>query len=483
MSIAIPKQVLFILSFILGLGLYWPALNGTPIWDDFSFWFADSVMKPEVSYPHIWKNFAWPLSVSIQKVMLSILDRNYFYYHLISYLLHFTNSYLVYRLGKVLNLKYPFLYFILFLLHPSAVITTAWMVQIKTLLSFFFALLSGLLFLEGNKKTKWMVLSWFFFTCSILSKSASLILPLIFAIVSYRTYKFSKIHLLIPFFLLFSWSTYRVLTSPITQEGLKSASAVLKNLEEKKTTTQSLQFIEPDEEEDEDLNVLLETQVEKSEAFSLSTIDYKLIMQTLYYYFWQSLIPLSNEPVKGMNYNQISIVEYLHIIFLLIMVYIFWESRELFCLVSGHIMLLPFIGLLPAPYMNVTWVSDQHLYLSLPFFIGFWLLLIDRIKWKVAIIFPSLFILFFSFKTHESSSFYRNQFTFYEKSLEYNPFNIPMAYNLAIARIMNGELDEAYKVATLAYDLGMQEPKVRSNFYFPYLVQLYVQIKHSVNNK
>jgi 4-amino-4-deoxy-L-arabinose transferase-like glycosyltransferase len=168
------KSLFFIGAFFLALALYWPSINGTPIWDDQSFWFNDPVMSPDFSYLTIWKNFAWPFSVSFQKFTLSLFGKKYFAYHLINIILHFLNALLVYKLGRLLRIKYPKFLFTLFLLHPSAVITTAWMVQVKTLLCFFFGLLALLCYFKIKRQNKFALASYLCFGLSILSKSASL---------------------------------------------------------------------------------------------------------------------------------------------------------------------------------------------------------------------------------------------------------------------------------------------------------------------
>jgi hypothetical protein len=86
------KSLYFIGAFFLALALYWPSINGTPIWDDQSFWFNDQVMYPDFPYLTIWKNFAWPFSVSFQKFTLSLFDKKYFVYHLINIILHFLQA-------------------------------------------------------------------------------------------------------------------------------------------------------------------------------------------------------------------------------------------------------------------------------------------------------------------------------------------------------------------------------------------------------
>lgn len=538
MSIKIRKEIIFLLSFLLALAAYWPSMHGTPIWDDFHFWFADPVMGDHMSYWTIWSRFGWPFSVSIQKFMLKVLDKNYFYYHLINFLLHFCNSLLVYKLGRVLRFKNPILFFLLFLFHPVAVITTSWMVQIKTLLCFFFALSSLLCFFKGEKNIRWMMLSWIFFGLSITSKSASVSLPVILFIIHFKIYRFKKIWLLIPFILLSAWNTYRVLKSPVTKEGKekaeviskiketpqevtpvvppkaevkpivptaipepviiekpKKASKVSKKIKERpapaakitpkiipKTTEQPVvpeikpeNPVETTSEQPKDSHqgppvVTLDHKAPQKPI--LNSIDIDLIIQTLHYYFWQTFLPMNNVPVRGLNFQSPNFENYLHLFFLFTMIFILWKDSALLYLVAGHFLLLPFLGIIKAPYMNITWVSDQHLYLILPCFLAFGMRLYDKITWKYATVFPLILAGWFTWQTFQSTPYYQDEITFYKKSLEYNPTNVPIAYNLAFAKVMKGDIGGAMNVIETTIILSQINPVMRKNYFYPYLLDL-----------
>lgn len=528
MNTKILKPGIFVLSFFITLGLYWPAMKGEPIWDDFTFWFTDPAMRNTMSYSTIWANYAWPFSVSLQKLTMGLFHKKYIFYHLLSFCIHFANAVLVYRLGRLFRFKHPIIYFLLFLLHPVAVITTAWMIQIKTLLCMFFALASVLTFMKGNKDTRWMIASWVLFLLSITSKSASLTLPLIFLVISVRSYRFQKLHLLIPFFVLAGFSAYKVLKSPVTQAGAEKAAKVIKikaepvapavveapivvkkevpvpevkvepkvvpvkktKKEKKPKKVEAPKVVETPKAEVQPPAVKEKKLIrpkpavvnneEMKTSFKFSSLDLGLISQTLHYYFWQIFLPNHNEPVKGLNPFHAGVEEILHLIFLILLVAILWKDSALIYLAASHFLLLPFLGIIPAPFMNITWVSDQHLYLVLPAMLAFWVRLVDKINWKYSFIIPSIFVLFFSYKTMKATPIYKNQYTFYEASLDYNPFNVPIAYNLAFARLLSGDIEKAYYVTSDAYNRSMYEPIMRKNIYYPHLLQLYVQLKLSM---
>lgn len=528
MILKIPKFVFFILTFAIGLFLYWSSMNGTPIWDDYVYWFEDTNMEPHMSYWSILLNFGWPISVSIQKILFGFFQKNYFIYHLINYLLHFINSVLVYKIARHMKFKYPFLYSTLFLLHPSAVITTAWMIQIKTLLCFLFAFSSILFFLKGEKKFKWLVVSWFFFFLSVGSKSASLLMPLVLFAIHYRFFRWKNIHYLIPYFLISIWGTYNILKSPVTQEGTNRANMVSQiadgkirdadkvigqndyweenlkkrpkysraqialaaeyavklpdNYQIKEDTNKKTKETAKEVKEESPIVPKIEkVKEEKSNIFLI--IDFQKISQILHYYFWQSFAPIYNQPVKGLNFVKANWNEFVHVFFLLCLIFIFRKDSALIYLAAAHLMILPFIGIIPAPFMSITWVSDQHLYLALPGLLAFWMRIIDKIKFKYVVVLPICFLIYFGFKTYQTTPYYKDQFNFYEASLDYNPTNVPIAFNYSFALAISGNLSKSQQVLDQTIDLSRSSPQMKKNIYFPHIVNLYLLVNKSLEVK
>ena len=133
--------------------------------------------------------------------------------------------------------------------------------------------------------------------------------------------------------------------------------------------------------------------------------------------------------------------------------------------------------------MNVSWVSDQHLYLALPAFLFFWMAVLGKMKWKKNFVIPLILVMFYGFKTHESTPNFKDQFVFFEKSLEYNPYNIPIAYNLALAKIVKGEINLAYTLLSETHFLSEKEPLLKKNIFYPHFEELYLHIKKRIEHK
>lgn len=436
-------QLVFIpLSFLLCLGLYYPSLNGAPIWDDINFWFQDPALQTGASTIHILKNYAWPVSVGLQKFLLGLFHENYILYHLLGLVLHSANALMVLKLANKLNARFANWIYLIFLLHPSNVITVAWMIQLKTILCFSFAIGSILLLLKAQEKHSFYIPSWLLFGASVFSKSASLPVFAIITFFSFKEIKTKKALLLIPYLVFTLWGSARLLRSAVTQEAFHHSE------------------IQREEEE-----------VDKP------LINLSLMAKSLSYYFWQPILPVENAPVKGMNKNSVGIPEVIHLGFLLVLCILTFKQRSFLYLLSAHILLIPFLGILPAPYMNVTWVSDQHLYLALPAFLFFWFSLLEKTSNKYIHFLPSLFLAFFVTQTARSTPFYKNEISFYEESLRYNPVNVPLSYNLAVSYIQANKLDEALNLVNTVLYMGLADETVKNDQYFPEIMRLQFKLQ------
>ncbi len=451
MNISLPKPLWFVLAFLLATALYLPLMKGTPIWDDWTFWFNDPVIIGDYSYLEFWKKFTWPLSNTIQKILFKVFHKNYTAYHVITLLLHFANAFLVFVMGKKLKFSSPFTLFILFLLSPVCVISVGWLIQIKTLLAFFFGIASFITFLLFIENKKWIYLSWILFLLSVAAKSTLITLPVIFIICCYK--KIPKLHYLfiIPFFIISAIGAYRILSSPVTQEAVKS-----------------LQIEMP--------GPIPTIQVERSGT--VQKVDKSFFVMSLYYYFWQVIVPIDNAPVKGPNHEKPDWLEYVHLFFLACLIGILWKEKIGLYVLAGHILLFPFVGIIPAPFMVVTWVSDQHLYAVLPAFLCFWIFVMEKIKFRYNWIFPILLVTFFSFKTLQSSSFYKDEIHFYEESIKSNPTNLAIVYNLAFVYLKQGQLGKSLIVLENIYYLSQYLPEIKQRRFYNYLMILYVSLKY-----
>ncbi|MBA2405168.1 MAG: hypothetical protein H0V66_10390 [Bdellovibrionales bacterium] len=418
--------------------------------------FKYQVVLSDFPYTTIWRDFAWPMSVTLQKFLFKWWKYQYLNYHVFDFALHCLNAFLLSKIAEKLKLPYTRLLFLFFLLHPSNVITVAWMIQLKTLLSFFFALISFYCLIRTEENKKWYLLSWLFFTFSLLSKSASIPLPVFFLFFVFKKVSRKELLWLIPFFILSALTSYQVINSKVTKAGIDLAPSTAVTKVEKPASIINAELLKP--------------------RF-ITTIS------TFHYYFWQSVLPVENRPVKGLNYFSPGINQYLHVVFIILIVIITWGSASAYYLGAGYLMILPFMGLIRAPFMNVTWISDQHLYLALPFFICFWLSLISRIKVKYAEHFPLLFIPFFCYQVATTTPYYQDDVAFYSASLEADALNVPIAYNLAMSYISRGKINEALEVTGTMVQMAQVAPEILSSLYYPDIFLLHMQLQNKIDKK
>ena len=442
--------------------LYWPALNGLPIWDDNSFLFESHFTRREFPYLKIWTDFNWPVSVSIHKLILNLWGENLRLFHSINLLLHFTNSILVYSFLQKMGSKFSKGITLLFMFHPANVISVAWIIQFKTLLCFFFGLISLHLYFESRKSWKFYLLSIISFKFSLLSKSASIGIPLLLFIYSWIKENIKINFKIVPFLILSLFAMIRLLNSSVTIE-----------------TTQHLNQQSPHRIDKKINQERTFNQEKKSMPAQDFDKKWNYVLASSHYYFWQVFLPTQNSPVKEATPPSHKILYYCHFGFLILIGLIIWKKNYFFLLFAGHIMLVPFLGLVTAPYMNLTWVSDQHLYLVLPLFIAFLLEMSFELSPRLPQIIIFLLMPFFFFKVYESTPYYKNEIEFYKSSIDYDPLNLPIGYNLAMSYLKGNDRNSAVNIVEHFIFMADVVPELKQNRYYPEMFLLYIRLKPS----
>ena len=480
----IPKPILIVLALLVSVILYWPSLNGLPIWDDLAFWFLEPSMAPDFHYADIWTKYNWPLSVSFQKWAFSLWGEKYQIYHLINLFVHMLNSFLVLKLAQKMKWPHPYFIFLLFLIYPANVISVAWMIQFKTLLCFLLAILSFFAFDKSLEDKKWLIPSYVLFGLSLISKSSSVTLPLIFCLYAFKTFRWKSILLCLPLFIMSGLATYRLVMSPVTQETVNIIQDTV--IEEP-----AVALDEPIPTAPEDISIEV-TPTEVPDVTELIVEDnvsengivkskMTLVPKTLRYYFWETIYPYYNQPVKGAPSTEFRILDLVGIISILVAASLAYKIHFLWGLISGFILLLPYLGIIYPPYMNITWVSDQHLYLALPLFIAFFVLAIGKLPKQVSHILMGILTLFFVYKTYEATAFYKDEVAFYEASLTYDPTNVPIAHNLAESFYSQGMNDEALNVINNLFEESKTSSAMELSPYWPDILELKDEIEREKN--
>ncbi len=426
----------FALTFAIALGglLFVPLLSGQPLWDDLPNWFFDHAVRVS-SYQEILTSYAWPLTFSVQKFLFSVWGHRYRNYHAFSIFLHLVNSLMVFHLLRKKGGVRAWFVFLLFMIHPASVIAVGWMIQMKTLLCFFFAALAFEFYcfrhyLAGK------VFAVIFLILSLAAKSASLPLALLLFIFRGKGAVIRKHWIAIALGgLVCFFAAVKIMSSELVQESGRQAHHA-----------HSIQKAPP------------------TFAEEILNVRPKLILRTIRYYFLESQLPIDQAPVKDIDLDEEIVWDILALVFIIALFrFTTGESRNYY--LAGFVMLLPFLGFIPAPYMNHTLVADQHLYLALPFFLlGLFHLPFPNNSWRILLC--AILLPYYLATTHASLSFYEDDETFYSSVLERYPNHLSMALNLSSFYLSRKKPERALILIEEMEKKAEKNERMRKNRYF-----------------
>ena len=411
------EQILVSIVGLICAALYYPVLSGLPIWDDTPVWFYDFSLGH--SYSYIFSNYTWPFSVAFQKFLFTQWGHRYSVYHAVNISIHLVNALLLYNILTDLKIRGRIAIGLLFLFHPANVITVAWMIQLKTLLSFLFAAVSvRLLILYQQNRLAWAGAT-VSFILSVLSKSASLILP---ALIIFRPQKWDR-----RFFIT------------VTVAGAIGLLAAIK---------------------------ILSSPELQGPANALGYFNVQVILRTISYYFWQSFLPLSTIPVKDLDLDTGLWFDLLTLSGILFLIYHLRGTIAGKALLAAQVFLLPFYGIIPAPYMGHSLVGDQHLYLVLPLYLVF-VMNIPLKREAIRVFLVILFLPFFAHQVRNTLPYYENDPTFYRTIIDKYPGCLAIGMNLGFYYTSHGEVQNAMDLIAKMDAHIVKEPKVKDNPFYP----------------
>jgi Flp pilus assembly protein TadD len=198
---------------------FYPAIKcGFTSWDDPLYVTSSNLIK-SLSFDNIAKIFSiksdvasnyHPLTIISLAIDYHISKLDPAFYHLVNILIHLANTLLVYlfifRLskGKIFAALFTALFFGI---HPMHVESVAWISERKDVLYTFFFLLSLIAYIryESSGKISYLILTFLFFTASVLSKAMAVVLPIVLLLIDrYQGKKITVRSLLekLPFFIL-----------------------------------------------------------------------------------------------------------------------------------------------------------------------------------------------------------------------------------------------------------------------------------------
>lgn len=170
--------------------VYWPSLHGGFIWDDHTYIISNPAFQADSPLRAIWLGGStadyWPLSYTLFWLARLVFGDATFGYHVLGIMLHVLNAVLLRQLLLLLRAPGARLAAWLWLLHPVAVESVAWIFQIKTTLSSSLCLASGLLFLSNHEERRRRDLgAYLLFALAMLAKAAVVSAPIALGILWY----------------------------------------------------------------------------------------------------------------------------------------------------------------------------------------------------------------------------------------------------------------------------------------------------------
>ena len=136
---------------VMIFAVYFPALNGEPLWDD-AVWAEEPLVLSWSGIREIWlepsairqEGHYWPLVYTSFWLEHKLWGLSPLGYHLVNVLLHLANTLLVWRLLALLAAPGAWAAAAVFAVHPLHVESVAWIVERKDLLSTLFYFLAAL---------------------------------------------------------------------------------------------------------------------------------------------------------------------------------------------------------------------------------------------------------------------------------------------------------------------------------------------------
>jgi protein O-mannosyl-transferase len=176
-----PQPLPALLIIAAGFWVFLPALGGDWLWDDSRLITGNYYLRTVPGLEQIW--FAapmtdyWPLTWTLLWTEWHLWGGLTFGYHVCTLALHLLSGFLVWRLFGRLGLRWAWFGGLIFVIHPVAVESVAWLSEIKNTLSLPFFLLSLNAYMDDDESGKGYLRSVLYYLVAMLCKTSVIMLP------------------------------------------------------------------------------------------------------------------------------------------------------------------------------------------------------------------------------------------------------------------------------------------------------------------
>jgi protein O-mannosyl-transferase len=407
-----------------GLWIYWPALHGGWLWDDDLLVTDNSNLRSLWGLWEIWltpRTDYWPLTSTLLWMEWHLFGNDPLGYHLCSLALHICSGILIWRLFNRLGMRWGWLGGFLFVIHPLAVESVAWVSEIKNTLSLSFFLLSIDAWLDAEEKqSSGYRRSVFYYLAAMLAKTSTVMLPLVL--------------------LLYCWWK----RGHVTWQEVKRVIPYL-------VIAVTLGLI----------TVYFQSKGQGDEPIELGGFVTRLIGAgtALFHYLGKFILPVNLLPIyPRWTLDRPSFLQVLAFPTLAALLFGLWTQRSgwgrhaLFGFGFFLLNLLPVLGLVKMRYMDVSWVGDQLAYVPMIGLVGIIVVGLEQLRQRLSS-FPHLFgigtmsiamaigLLFW--ESHNNARLFNNSETLWAYTVQYNPHALLVHNNLGDALMHTGRVSEA----------------------------------------
>lgn len=385
---------------LAGFFVFAPALHGAWLWDDGFIIKRNALMAD----PHGWWKFwfvppgpdYFPLTSNVEWMLWRIFGDWTFPFHLTSLLLHLISAFLLWRLFARLGLRLAWFGALLFVVHPLAVESVAWVSELKNTVSLPLLLLCMLYWLRYDERGRPVDLSasLLFFLAAMLAKTSVVMLPCVLLLYTWWKHGHLPRKQLIPLAEFFAIALVLGVVTVCFQQQWAIGDDKL------------------------DVGGL---------PAEVAGAGWAVL-----FYLGKCLWPVGLMPAyPPWTFNDLSPAQFLPWAILLVVFGAIWFRRKrwgrsvLLGLGFFLLNLAPVLGFLPMSYMRIAWVADHFVYVSMIGLIGIAiagaeaaLAVLPAIGCAVA---AAAFVFTLSLHSRTYAGIFRNQEALWSHTLQANP--------------------------------------------------------------